>query len=1473
METQTLGDRGVKGVQKASEQRQENVNVHVGLMVHKDCRRDWISEKNIKACVAKKSSNKKEGEASCKRTLRSDVPSQFSPQTNCFLCGREQIIDSKTKKLDVRRVLTNSWTESIRIKCHSRNDDWSTEVLGRLNIYPDCFAADAVYHQKCSVSFRNGKPKPLCYREPSSKRIKVGRHVDDVKREAFEAALKYLEANKEPTITVKELVKIMQEQLLGDEEAYSVRYMKACLLERYGTDVVIAEIDGKEDVVALKASATKIIQDFHRDGRDEDDDMEKRRLIKTAANLILSDIREVSSNVGMTYPSLSELESLESHLDFLPFSLKYFLNLICTSADTIKVAAIGQSIMQVSRPRSLIAPLQIGLGVQLHYQYAKRFLVDTLNHLGFCSSYTEVQRFEKNAALHSSFELPISDDTEKPFVQYVADNVDHNIQTLDGTGTFHGMGIISAMTPANLDTRSIPRGSPSLQDITNVSRISIHPFIGPLNMGDIKYKENKEMVLSELDEFDNIDFLWKVCRPLSHKVPTFSAFMQCILKSVHPGVSSITFLPMIDLNPSDPTCIYSTLHYVQAQSVRHNCVPILTFDQPLYWKAQCILQTEPLGSPLCSIVLRLGAFHAMMSFLACIGHLMTGSGLHEVLETVYASNTVAHIIGGKAISRAMRAHSLVQSALYSIILENMCALESPESPDPAASTSSKTSTDNKDEDLKGSLLRVVENLLDGKSEVECVYQDQHIASMKEKIKVAVEQYKGYRTSELWLQYDHMVDILFKFIKAERTGNFTLHLGCLRQMLPYLAASGHNNYTKSILIYVQQMEELQLKDPSIFQTLSTHHTIRRSDRFWAGLSTDLVIEQVLMRSIKTSGGLTRGKGFTESQRSIWCQSMPYCAAVNRAMQSITDLVYVSSEQHKEAGSTRRNRDAKDIETITLFLKERSPFIEVPSLRNIVTGEVAGQQVNVDRAKVIGQTILRSMCGVTAQTWSFKKSMTAKTLSSRAVFTIESETIHIDQQLLFQRLILISERKSSCDVSHLFSHELCIFPPALFDSRGLMLPAQKSALADHLWDNYMATGENVHQTLPTVVKFVIDGGALLHRLTWQRGVTYKEIISMYGSYLKKKYSSAIVVFDGYQGGPSTKDTAHRRRKGGMSAPTIIFDENTTLSTRKELFLSNDDNKHNFIVLLGRYLAREGHCVFHADGDADNLIVSKAIESAQTMPTALVGDDTDLLCLLIFHAEKETNPIYFAPTPKQNSKKAPRLWDIKHLQNKLGQQLCRNILFLHAFSGCDTTSRIYGFGKKQVLKLLQSSEFQSIANTFYMSSGKKEIFAAGEKAMCLLYQPSQSTAEGLNQLRCTKFAQKAATSTTYVYACSIPPTAAAARQHSLRVYLQLQTWIGRSETLNPKDWGWEMINNMYQPIYTDQLPAPADLLKVIRCACKGDCSTFRCTCRKNGLECSTACADCKGSCTNITVIADPDEQEAEGISLDIGGDDELY
>ena len=88
-----------------------------------------------------------------------------------------------------------------------------------------------------------------------------------------------------------------------------------------------------------------------------------------------------------------------------------------------------------------------------------------------------------------------------------------------------------------------------------------------------------------------------------------------------------------------------------------------------------------------------------------------------------------------------------------------------------------------------------------------------------------------RTSRLWLQYMDMVDILWSFLRAERTGNWLQHLQVLQEMLPYLAAAGHNLYTKSIYIYLQDMQQLQQQHPDVFHCFMRGHDIlRRSDRY-------------------------------------------------------------------------------------------------------------------------------------------------------------------------------------------------------------------------------------------------------------------------------------------------------------------------------------------------------------------------------------------------------------------------------------------------------------------------------------------------------------------------------------------------------------------------------------------------------------------------------------------------------------------
>ena len=64
---------------------------------------------------------------------------------------------------------------------------------------------------------------------------------------------------------------------------------------------------------------------------------------------------------------------------------------------------------------------------------------------------------------------------------------------------------------------------------------------------------------------------------------------------------------------------------------------------------------------------------------------------------------------------------------------------------------------------------------------------------------------------------------------------------------------------------------------------------------------------------------------------------------------------------------------------------------------------------------------------------------------------------------------------------------------------------------------------------------------------------------------------------------------------------------------------------------------------------------------------------------------------------------------------------------------------------------------------------------------------------------------------------------------------------------NWGWKVRAGNLLPIMTDQQPAPHKFLEVVRCGCKSACDTMRCSCRKNGMTCSTACSECRDVCTD--------------------------
>ena len=159
-----------------------------------------------------------------------------------------------------------------------------------------------------------------------------------------------------------------------------------------------------------------------------------------------------------------------------------------------------------------------------------------------------------------------------------------------------------------------------------------------------------------------------ISKPLLPKRANWSGFMQ-MMHSTEPNqnTSSVIMMPLIDLQSSNPTCIYSTLLFIEDQARKLQIkTPCVTFDQPLWAKATAIVEEHKMN-----IVCRLEGFHFLMSFLGSIGHLMGGSGLEDMLEQIFAPNVIPHILSGKAYARSLRGHLLASGALLKSILDEL----------------------------------------------------------------------------------------------------------------------------------------------------------------------------------------------------------------------------------------------------------------------------------------------------------------------------------------------------------------------------------------------------------------------------------------------------------------------------------------------------------------------------------------------------------------------------------------------------------------------------------------------------------------------------------------------------------------------------------------------------------------------------------------------------------------------------------
>ena len=211
-----------------------------------------------------------------------------------------------------------------------------------------------------------------------------------------------------------------------------------------------------------------------------------------------------------------------------------------------------------------------------------------------------------------------------------------------------------------------------------------------------------------------------------------------------------------------------------------------------------------------------------------------------------------------------------------------------------------------------------------------------------------------------------------------------------------------------------------------------------------------------------------------------------------------------------------------------------------------------------------------------------------------------------------------------------------------------------------------------------------------------------------------------------------------------------------------MANERNKQQLIDLISDRLRKEGHIVRNADNDADYLIAKTALNYArESNDVLLFAEDCDILVMLVHHYDPEMADIGICklPTGKDRQGKRGTIFSVRNIVLTLDATLKKNILFVHAWSGCDSTSATFNKGKLSIMKLFKINAIVKLSSDFLArNQSKDKVEAAGEHVFSYVYGNGDVP---LLQLRCESYAEKK-DDITQLDPRKLPPSPSAAHCH---------------------------------------------------------------------------------------------------------------
>ena len=1338
-----------------------------------------------------------------------------------------------------------------------------------------------------------------------------------------------------------------------DMESYRAAKLQARLEKHYGSSISFHAQHGQgKSTIVLSSTITladavqaasnlkqelKASKDWTSDLLTDDT---KASILYNAASILRDEIAELKHTDE--YPKPSDT-SLCSSSTILPQHLKDFVlwlidekahdsvgsNYQPTEDTQRRCLAIAECI--VFNGSKIITPLHLGLGVHLHHEFGSRKLIEILSHHGFCIAYDELRRFLTSAAkseeetLHDGVFIPngiVPLHEGGSLIHEGDDNIDINTETIDGKNTLHSMARVVFQKQSADDSPpteiGVKRGMEKSLDISGEaeSLMQCVPFVKPKVRPEPTRHENV------LEKFNSCwmevtpvqDLSWCLLRllprsilPIAFKsvdsqvIPFWTGYNHKLAtkKSTY---TAVAYAPIIDAKPADMATVYTTMLKCKEMSgALGQPYAIQTMDQQLYAVAQQVKWTMP--DDLDANILRLGGFHTLCCFIACIGKFWGDAGLLDLLvdSEVYAACTADQMLAGKQFNRAVRGLTLVYEALTALQLSAMIQW---------CQDKERTKS-------------IPECVWEQMSKVQQKFQNEDNETLKCSVKeledvVArymlplLSQFQAWGSAQsptfsFWSHFCNVTQILLHNIRAEREDKWDLHLHTHRAMVPYFFAANRQNYARWSTIYISDM--VNLPEPVHHAFEVGNFAVHQNSGSFNGIWSDMGVEKTVIKDSKSNGGIV---GLTRKKASLirWTLTRHITSEYSKAMKNRSGVATSSEDrEHKEALPARQRKDEEDVTAITKHVLNNmtnpfEPESHPDVLVNISTGLHASQEVHKSLLKLadVGSEIMEMFVtesmtsGKTQSFYSPIKKSGLKTfadMNRKTKFKSGSGGMKagsISPEIVFRRALMLSRCRDDVSMTTVLSRPIGPVPLSIFHPDGTMRKTNKAELGHQLEAQVDKVTESPSCTRSTTV-YVRDAMAVIQMMPGNTFRTFDDLAAAYLRHVMKGFDKAntvIDVFDRYDNNESVKSAERNRRTGAGVGYRVyqVIGGRPVPPWRK--FLNMADNKQSLAQFLCEYMVLNAPSAMKAlpkcklviaggfsDGNLTKSISSSGVEDATTLFSSqeeadtrmllhvsssntdfgcsgvrgnviIKSADTDVLVLAVHYFPKmdHIDGMWIETGVITSSTDKRRYIPVHAICASLGRDFCHILPAVHAVTGCDSVSSLFGIGKKKVFNLLNDMGAQHFAD-LSMLAGNDEQAAinAARKFVAMLYDQSQNdqnATANLNLLR-VKLAKKDKP------LAKLPPCEASFEEHVKRASWQTKIWMSshmaQQDVGSPDQHGWKKQDEALSPIYFSG-PMATELLEDLICSCssRNRCTT-KCACNQINLGCTELCS-CQGN-----------------------------